>query len=142
MIIVQLLPVTIGATVFAAIVTSVFPGAAIASVLSAIAFILLAGWSLYMVSSSIFALYIVTLPEMQPRQALRSAKDLVSFRRLTVLRKVLFLPLVIFVVMGLIIVPLILLASGVVPAAFYILSMLAILFVHTYLYNLYRGMLE
>jgi hypothetical protein len=44
--------------------------------------------------------------------------------------------------MGLIIVPLILLASGVVPAAFYILSMLAILFVHTYLYNLYRGMLE
>jgi hypothetical protein len=142
MIIVQLLPVTIGATVFAAIVTSVFPGAAIASVLSAIAFILLAGWSLYMVSSSIFALYIATLPEMQPRQALRSAKDLVSFRRLTVLRKVLFLPLVIFVVMGLIIVPLILLASGVVPAAFYILSMLAILFVHTFLYNLYRGMLE
>jgi hypothetical protein len=79
---------------------------------------------------------------MQPRQALRSAKDLVNFRRLTVIRKVLFLPLLIFIVMGLVIIPLILMASGVVPAAFYILSMLAILFVHTYMYSLYRGMLE
>jgi len=141
-IIIQLLPVTIGAAVFAAIITSVLPGAAVASVLSAIAFIALGLWSLYMVSSSIFALYIVTLPDMQPRQALRSAKDLVNFRRLTVIRKVLFLPLLIFIVMGLVIIPLILMASGVVPAAFYILSMLAILFVHTYMYSLYRGMLE
>lgn len=141
-IIIQLLPVTIGASVFAAIVTSVFPGTAVASVLSAIVFILLASWSFYMVSSSVFALYIVTLPDMQPRQALRSAKDLVSFRRLAVVRKVLFLPLIIFIIMGLIIVPLIIVASSVVPVAFYILSMLAILFVHTYLYSLYRGMLE
>jgi hypothetical protein len=141
-IIIQLLPVTIGATVFAAIVTSVFPGTGLASVLSAIAVIFLAIWSLYMVSSSIFALYIVTLPDMQPRQALRSARDLVSYRRLTVIRKVLFLPLLILVVMGLVIVPLILAVSVVVPAVFYILSMLAILFIHTYLYSLYRGMLE
>jgi len=141
-IIIQLLPVTIGATVFAAIATSVFPGTAVASVLSAIAFILLGAWSLYMVSSSVFALYIVTLPDMQPRQALRSARDLVSFRRLTVLRKFLFLPLIILVVMGIIIVPLILFASALVPVVFYILSMLAILFTHTYLYSLYRGMLE
>lgn len=141
-IIIQLLPMTIGAAVFAAIVTSVFPGTALASLLSAIALILLAIWSLYMISSSIFALYIVTLPDMQPRQALRSAKDLVSFRRLIVVRRILFLPLLIFVVMGLVIVPLILLASAIVPAVFYILSMLAILFVHAYLYSLYRGMLE
>lgn len=141
-IIIQLLPATIGAAVFAAIVTSVFPGTAAASVLSAVALILLAAWSLYMVSSSIFGLYIVTLPDMQPRQALRSAKDLVSFRRLAIIRKLLFLPLIIFIVMGLIIVPLILVASAIVPVVFYILSMLAILFVHTYLYSLYRGMLE
>lgn len=141
-IIIQLLPVTIGATVFAAIATSVFPGTAVASVFSAIAFILLAGWSLYMVCSSIFALYIVTLPDMQPRQALRSARDLVSYRRLAVIRKVLFLPIFVLIVMGLVVVPLIIFASAIVPAVFYILSMLAILFIHTYLYSLYRGMLE
>jgi hypothetical protein len=95
-----------------------------------------------MVSGSVFALYIVTLPDIQPRQALRSAKDLVSFRRLVILRKFLFLPILILVVMGLIIVPLILYASAIVPAVFYVLSVLALLFVHTYLYSLYRGMLE
>jgi hypothetical protein len=141
-IIIQLLPVTIGATVLAAIVTSVFAGSSAATVFSAIAFIALAIWSLYMISASIFALYIVTLPDMQPRQALRSARDLVQFRRLLVIRKVLFLPLLILVAMGIVIVPLILYASAVVPAIFFVLSMLAILFVHTYLYSLYRGMLE
>jgi hypothetical protein len=134
--------VTIGGTVLAAVATSVFTGSSAATFFSAIAFILLAGWSLYMVSASIFALYIVTLPETQPRQALRAAKDLVRFRRLSVIRKVFFLPLFIFLVMAVIIVPLILYASAVVPAVFYLLAMVSILFAHTYLYSLYRGLLE
>jgi hypothetical protein len=141
-IIIQLLPVTIGATVLAAIATSVFAGSSAATVISVIAFVLLAAWSIYMVSASTFALYIVTLPDMQPRQALRSAKELVKFRRLAVIRKVFFLPLLVLVVMGVVIVPLILYASAFVPAVFYVLSMLAILFVHTYLYSLYRGLIE
>lgn len=141
-IIIQLLPVTIGATVLAAIATSVFAGSSAATVVSVIAFILLAAWSIYMVSASIFALYIVTLPDMQPRQALRSAKDLVKFRRAIVIRKVLFLPLLILLIMGAVIVPLILYVSAIVPEAFYVLSMLAILFIHSYLYSLYRGLIE
>jgi hypothetical protein len=141
-IIIQLLPMTIGAAILAAISSSVFPGMATASIVSGVALAFLAAWSIYMVSGSVFALYIVTLPDIQPRQALRSAKDLVSFRRLVILRKFLFLPILILVVMGLIIVPLILYASAIVPAVFYVLSVLALLFVHTYLYSLYRGMLE
>jgi hypothetical protein len=141
-IIIQLLPVTIGATVLAAIASSVFAGSSAATVFSAIAFVLLAAWSVYMVSASIFALYIVTLPDTEPRQALRAAKDLVKFRRLAVIRKVFFLPLLVILVMAVIIVPLILYASSIVPAAFYALSMLAILFAHSYLYNFYRGLLE
>jgi hypothetical protein len=66
----------------------------------------------------------------------------VVFRRLLVLRKILFLPVVVLVVMAAIIVPLILWATWFVPYAFYILSMLAILFVHTYLYSLYRSLLD
>jgi hypothetical protein len=86
--------------------------------------------------------YIVTLPDMQPRLALRSAKDLVRFRRWPVIRKVMFLPIFIVAVMGVIIVPLILFAQAIVPAVFYLLSMLAILFAHAYLYSLYRELLE
>jgi hypothetical protein len=141
-IIIQLLPVSVGATVLAAIATSVLAGSPAATFLSVVAFILLAAWSIYMISASIFALYIVTLPDTQPRQALRAAKDLVRFRRLAVIRKVLFLPLVIVAAMAVIIVPLILYVSAVVPIAFYILAMLSILFTHAYLYSLYRRLLE
>ena len=141
-IIIQLLPVTIGATVLTAVATSVFTGSSAATLVSAIAFIGLAAWSIYMVSASVFALYIVTLPDIQPRQALRSARDLVRFRRLIVIRKVFFLPLLILAIMAVIIVPLILYLPFIVPAVFYVLSMLAILFVHAYLYSLYRGLIE
>ncbi|MBX4188841.1 hypothetical protein KW792_01960 [Candidatus Saccharibacteria bacterium] len=141
-IIIQLLPVTVGALLLAAISTSVFTSTAVATVFSSIIFAMLAAWSLYMVTASIFGLYIVTLPDMQPREALRSARDLVRFRRLLVFRKVIFMPIFILLVMGLVVVPLIIFAKPVVPLAFYILSMLSILFAHTYLYSLYRGLLE
>jgi hypothetical protein len=142
MIIIQLLPVTLGGVILAAVATSVFTSSAVATAVTTVAFLLLAAWSVYMVSASVFALYIVTLPDMSPRPALRSAKDLVRFRRWAVIRRVFFLPLLLLFIMGLIIVPLILYAQAIVPAAFYILSMLAILFAHTYLYSLYRELLE
>lgn len=142
MIIIQLLPLTLGGVILAAVASSVFTSTAAATVVTTTLFILLTVWSVYMVSASIFALYIVTLPDMLPRNALRAAKDLVRFRRWPVLRKVLFMPLFILAVMAVIIVPLILFAQAVVPYVFYILSMLAILFVHTYLYSLYRELLN
>lgn len=141
-IIIQLLPVTIGAVVVGIVTQSVFVSAGLAEIISVIALIMLAIWSAYMVSSSIFAFYIVTLPQMQPRQALRSARDLVAFRRLLVLRKVLFLPIIILLAMAIIMVPLILWLTVVVPYVFYVLIMLAILFMHTYMYSLYRSLLD
>lgn len=141
-IIIQLLPVTIGAGILTAVATSVFTDTTIATIITSIIFALLAGWSLYMISASLFALYIVTLPDMEPRQALRSARELVGFRRLAIIRKIFFMPVFILAVMAVIIVPLILYASAIVPAVFYILSMLSILFIHTYLYSLYRSLLE
>jgi hypothetical protein len=141
-IIIQLLPASVGGSVLAVITNSALTNASAATAASIILLILLAGWSIYMVSASVFALYIVTLPEIEPRQALRSAKDLVKFRRWAVIRRVLFMPLFIVAVMAVIIIPLILYASVLVPAVFYILSMLTILFVHTYLYSLYRELLE
>jgi hypothetical protein len=141
-IIIQLMPITLGGVILTFVATSVLTSTAAATAFTTIVFILLAAWSVYMVSASIFGVYIVTLPDMQPRLALRSAKDLVRFRRWPVIRKVMFLPIFIVAVMGVIIVPLILFAQAIVPAVFYLLSMLAILFAHAYLYSLYRELLE
>jgi len=141
-ILIQLLPVTVGAGVLAVVSNSVFTNSGVATTAAIISLVLLAAWSIYMVCASIFAAYIVTLPDMMPRQALRSARDLVRYRRLTVIRRILFMPLFIFVVLGIIITPLILWASFIVPAVFLCLTALAVLFAHTYLYSLYRGLLE
>jgi hypothetical protein len=141
-VVIQLLPATIGALVFEAVANSVITNGTVATVASSIIFVLLASWSFYMICASIFSLYIVTLPDMQPRQALRSAKDLIKHRRLQVIRRVVFLPLAILIFMGVVIVPLIFVASLLVPSVFFALSMLAILFVHTYLYSLYRSLIE
>lgn len=142
MIIIQLLPITFGAAVLSAVLTSAFTTGALLTLIFGTLFTLLAVWSIYMVSGSIFALYIVTLPDMQPRQALRSAKNLVRYRRWPVIRKMLFLPIFILVAMGLIIIPLILYATFLVVPVFYVLSMLTILFAHTYLYSLYRELIK
>jgi hypothetical protein len=140
-IILQLLPISFGAVTVSAVLTSIVSNLSVAAWLSWLFFILLACWSFYMLSSSIFALYIVTLPEMQPREALRSAKKLVNQRRLAILPRLVYLPILIVVVMAAIIIPLILGPSFLVAPVFYILSMLAILFVHSYLYAFYRSML-
>lgn len=141
MIIIQLLPLTLGTALLALILSSTVTSGILLTVIFAILFGLLAAWSVYMVSSSIFALYIVTLPDMEPRQALRSAKHLVRFRRWFLLRRLLFLPILVLIIMGVITVPLILVIPFLVAPVFFILLMLTVLFAHTYLYSLYRELI-
>jgi hypothetical protein len=140
-IVLQLLPLTLSSAAFAIVISSIISNALIQAVFTFL-FVASAFWSLYMLCSSVFALYIVTLPNMEPRAALRSAKNLVAFRRWQVVRKLLFLPLFIVFVMALIMLPLILYAKFLVTPVFFILSMLSILFAHTYLYTMYKGLLN
>ena len=141
-VLIQLLPLTAGASIVGAILSSaIFSGAAL-SIIFAVILFGLGLWSAYMVSSSIFALYIVTLPEMTPLRALRSAKNLVRFRRWKVMRRVLFLPLATLAIIAAIIIPLIYISTFLVVPVFYVLSTGSILFVHTYLYSLYRELLN
>ncbi len=138
---IQFLPVSLGATALSFIFSNGVNSGALTVVFGLI-YAGLVAWSVYMISASIFALYIVTLPEMTPLAALRSAKNLVKFRRLKIIRRLLFLPIFSFLAAGLIIIPLILWVSWLVLPAFYLLSMIGILFIHGYLYGLYRELLS
>lgn len=137
----QLLPVTIG-SMLASLFGSLFPNSGAATVSSLIIVLPLAAWSIYMLSGSIFALYIVTLPGMHPRQALRSSKKLSTFRRFKIVRRLIFLLVFTMVGMAAVMLPLILFAHVLVVPVFYFLSLSILLLVHTYLYCLYRGLLE
>lgn len=138
-IILQLLPMTIGAAILGIVSTGAFGVAA--TLVFAAAFLLLATWSIYMLSCSVIALYIVTLPEMRPRQALRSAKRLILGRRLSVMRRIMFLPLLILLALAVIFIPILLIIPPLAAPLFFIFSGLSVFVSHTYLYNLYRRLL-
>lgn len=137
----QLMPVAIGGFLYSAVITG---GLAVTALEKAI-WITLIGMlvllSLYMITSSVFALYITTLPNVRPLQALRSARELVRHRRWTIMRKLLFIPVALLLMAGVITIPLIIISAGVAEWVFFVLSMISLAVLHSYLYTLYRELL-
>jgi len=118
---IQLLPLTFAVPIVGTVLSTIINSEVLLTAILLIFFALMATWSFYMISSSIFAIYIVTLPNMQPRQALRSAKNLARFRRWQLMRRIFFLPIFIVVIMAVFIVPLIIVASFLVAPVFYMI---------------------
>lgn len=138
----QLIPLIVGSGLYSIVVANgiaVFPAE---KILWALLFALLGLLSLYMITSSLFALYIATLPDMTPLKALRSARELVRFRRWTVLRKVLFVPVALLIVAAILMLPVILFATAAAQWAFFILSTASLAVFHAYMYTLYRELLN
>lgn len=137
----QLIPLAIGAYLYNVVVSHGIASDIGEKAIWLAVFIVLAIWSFYMVTSTLFALYIVTLPEMTPMKALRSARQLVYKRRLLIWRKLIYLPIVLLIVAAVIEIPLIYIWAGAAEWAFFALSMASLAAVHGYLYTLYREML-
>lgn len=102
----------------------------------------LSALTVFWLSSSIFALYIVTLPDMTPFNALRSAKDLVRKRRWPILMRLIYLPAALLLVSALIMLPIIIFVAPIAQWVFLILSLIFLAITHSYMYNLYRELLE
>jgi hypothetical protein len=137
----QLLPLLVGSWLYSTVVTNGIAVNTPEKLMWALLFFLLALLSLYMLCSSLFALYIVTLPDMTPLKALRSARQLVLHRRWTVLRKILFLPVAILVLAAVIMVPLIIFLTPLAEWVFFLLTMFVLVVIHGYMYTLYRELL-
>lgn len=137
----QLLPLIIGSALYSAAV-----GGAAVTLIEKLIFLViytgLAVWSGYMVSSSIFALYIVALPDMSPLQALRSARELVKGRRWSVIRKILFAPLFLLVASAIIMLPVIVILTPLARWIFFALTTSVMLALHSYFYTLYRELIN
>jgi hypothetical protein len=138
---IQLIPFAIGMLLYGTVTSNGIAATTFEQVLWALLLFMAAITSLYMVSSSIFGLYIVTLPDMTPIRALRSARQLVLNRRWAVLRKVVFLPIALVVLSGLLIIPLILFLTPIAAWVFFAVSMLLLPLIHGYMYALYRSLL-
>ncbi len=138
---VQLLPLTAGGALYSASVSYGIALHPVEKIAAFTVFIALALWSLRMITASLFALYIVTLPNMTPWAAYKSARQLVYGRRLLIWRKLIFLPVVLLLVAVAIELPLILFVAPLAVWVFFALTMVALPVAHGYLYNLYREML-
>jgi hypothetical protein len=137
----QLLPLAIGGLLYSTVISNGIAVHAIEKVGWVGVFVLFAVPSLYMLCSSAFALYIVTLPDMTPLKALRSARELVRHRRLLVHRKLIFLTLAQLVFAVIVMLPTILFATVLAEWLYFGLTMVALAVIHSYLYALYRELL-
>lgn len=138
----QMLPLIIGNFLYGATITSGVAITVFEKVLWGLLVFMLVLLSIYMVSASVFALYIVTLPDMLPTQALKSAKNLVQFRRWTIMRKVLFLPFIILITGIIIMLPVIYVITPAAEIIFLLLTAALVIIGHSYMYSLYRKLLN
>lgn len=137
----QLLPFVGGAWVFVNVIGGGVASSGIEQLAWGLLFALFTVLSIYMTSSSVFALYIVTLPDMTPLAALQSARKLVLHRRWMVIRKILFLPIVLLVLSAAVLIPLIIAAPLLAELTFFLFTMFALIVIHSYTYTLYRALL-
>lgn len=139
---IQLIPLSIGSYLYNSLIAKGIAVHGYEKGLALLIFAVLAYWSLRMVTGSLFALYVVTLPNMGPLQAVRSTKQLVTGRRLLIWRKLILLPVAIIVGTSILILPFLLFLTPFVVWVFFVLSTLWFALIHSYLYTLYRELLQ
>lgn len=138
---IQMIPASVGSFLLTTVITNELAVTFLEKFLWFLIFALLALFSLYMVTSSIFALCIVTLQDLTPMQALRSARELVLHRRVGVFARLLILPVLILLILALVFMPLVLIAPLIAEPVFLLMTAFALIFSVVYVYNLYRKLL-
>lgn len=110
--------------------------------------------SLYLIISTFFALVIVTLPGMYPFRAIKIAGDLVIGRRIRILLRLLWLLILTVIVWALIMIPMILFDGWIkgllpiiswlpiVPIIMLVLGSLTVIWISSYVYLLYRKVVD
>lgn len=141
-ILLEFIPLLIGSWLYSAVISG---GIAVSLTEQIIWGVLLSAFgvlTIYMVLSSIFALLIVTLPDMAPLQALRSSRALVLYRRWELIRKFVVYVLVAAAVLLIIVMPIAYWIPVIAPWVVYMLLTIMLAFSLAYLYVIYRELLR
>lgn len=151
---IQLVPGSLAVIVVTAGIQSGFISAGVASMAAGLGLALIVVASLYWVVSTFIALVVVTLPGMYPFRALAIAGDLVVGRRLRLLYRVIWLALTVVSWWVVIMIPVILLDSllkswieqiawlPIVPVATLVMTTFTIIWASSYIYLLYRKVVD
>ena len=116
--------------------------------------VLMAVLSIYWITSTLFAMVIITLPGMYPAQALKLAGDIVVGRRMRILLRLLWAVALLLIVWVVILLPIIVIDGAVktavpglewvplVPVTALLLASFSIVFMASYTYIFYRKVVE
>lgn len=144
----QAIPAAIGILVFSIAAGGTVVDGVVAMMFGLVA-LLLVLLSLYWLTSSVFALLIVTLPGTYPMAAIRAAGDIALGRRLPLMIRLVWLGFILLLIWAVVLIPVLLLDGWLniswlplVPITIQILSGFSVLFLTTYIYLLYRGMIN
>lgn len=152
--VVQLLPVAVAIVGFSAATSTGLLDSGIESMLFWTCASLLGALSLYWMTSTLIALVVVTLPGMYPMQAIKTAGDLVIGRRVRILLRMLWLFLMLALIWVVIMIPIILFDAWlkgiqpaiewlpIVPAALLVMGTLTVVWSASYIYLLYRKVVD
>lgn len=148
-ILLQLIPLTLSLAAYTVADSTGSFGDPLFTTLFWIVTVLLCVLSLYFLSSSLIALVVVTLPGMYPLRALRVAGDLVVGRRLRILYRLLWMIFILVLVWLIVLLPVIGIVTQlpsqwfiVVSVMMLLLSSFSVLWVSSYVYLLYRRIVE
>jgi hypothetical protein len=151
--IVQLIPALIAVVGYSAAITTGFLDTPLYAVVFWIAAGALLLLSLFLVTSSLFGLVTVTIPGVYPLKAVRISGDLVTSRRLRVILRLVWMALNVVILWTVVMIPIIIFDSWaqnalewiegvpIVPYALLIVSSISIIFISSYIYLLYRGLI-
>lgn len=137
----QLIPLVVGNLMYATVLQNGLAISALEKILWLLASLSLALLSAYMVMSSIFSLYIVTLPNMTPVKALRSARELVLHRRFIIALRLVAFPVIFGLFSAVVFIPLLLIVPQIVEFLFLFVVSFGLVFSHVYAYLLYRELI-
>jgi hypothetical protein len=150
----QLIPIGIAVIGYSAAAATGLLAGGVEAMLFWIAASLLTVLSLYWIVSTFFAMIIVTLPGMYPGKALRTAGDMMVGRRLRILLRLAWLVLMVAAAAVATLVPIILLtlwmtsiwpavsSVPIVPTALMLFSVVAFIWTTSYIYLLYRRVVD
>ena len=150
----QLLPLALVAIGYVAAQASGLLAGGVEAMLFWLAAAGLATLSLYWVSGTALALVIVTLPGMYPLRALKIAGDMVVGRRLRILYRIAWMLIVTVIVWIAVLIPMIMIDAGIkgwlpvidwlpiVPVVIAILGGVSFIWITTYIYMFYRGIVD
>lgn len=151
---IQLLPLALAAIAYGAGSTTGLINEGIESMVFWAFEILLLTLSLYWLTSTLFALIVVTLPGMYPMRALKTAGDLVVGRRIRILLRFVWLFWLTIVVWFIVMIPVILLDSWIkgmwpaiqwvpiIPVCLLLVASISVVWVSAYTYMLYRKVVD